>query len=78
MTVLAQKEYKEIIERQDKLEAAFEAIRKIVDSEFDDERIKASALKKWEKISRELDSGKGTFFNSPEDARKWLKTLDNG
>ena len=77
MPTMTQKEigYKEILRRQDKLEAAFEAIRKIVDSEFDDDRIKPSALKKWEKISREMDSGKGTFFSSPEAARKWLKTI---
>lgn len=72
---MAQKEYKEILRRQNKLEEAFEALRKIVDSEFDDARIKPSVLKKWDKISRELDSGKGTFFNSSEDARKWLKTI---
>ena len=75
MTTITQKEYKEIIYRQDKLEKAFKAIRQIVDSEFDDDRIKPSALRKWEKISRELDNGKGHFFNSQEDARKWLKTL---
>ena len=75
MTTITQKEYKEIIYRQDKLEKAFKAIRQIVDSEFDDDRIKPSTLRKWENISRELDNGKGHFFNSQEDARKWLKTL---
>lgn len=75
MAIMAQKEYKEILRRQDKLEEAFEAIKNIVDGAFDDARIKPSALKKWEKISREMDNGKGLFFNSPEEARKWLKMI---
>jgi len=66
-------EIKEILRRQDKLEEAFEALKKIVDSEYDEDRIKPSALKKWDKISRDMDNGKGTFFNSPEEARKWLR-----
>ena len=75
MDTMIQKGYKEILRRQNKLEKAFEAMKKIVDSGFDDERIKTSTLKKWEKISREMDKGKGTFFNSPEAARKWLKMI---
>ena len=76
MAIIAQKEYKEILRRQDKLEEALKAIRKIIDVEFnDDARIKTSALKKWEKISHDLDNGKGLFFNSPAEARKWLKTI---
>lgn len=69
------KEYKELFRRQNKLEDAFEALRKVVDSEFDEDRIRSSALKKWERISRDMDKGKGKFFNSPEEAKKWLKNF---
>jgi len=75
MTLTIQKAYKEILRRQDKLEAAFDVIKQLVDSEFEDSHIRASALRKWEKISREMDKGKGTFFNSPEEARKWLRNF---
>ena len=72
---MAQKAYKEILRRQNKLEEAFEALRSIVNNEFDEHRIKPSVLKKWERISHDMDNGKGRFFNSPEEARKWLKNF---
>ncbi|MDP2668997.1 MAG: hypothetical protein Q8P07_04150 [bacterium] len=73
---MAQKEYKEILRRQNKLEASLEALRKVIDSEYDEDRIKPSALKKWDKISRDMDRGKvGRTFTSAQEMRKWLKSL---
>ena len=74
VTITTQKKYKEIVERQDKLELELNLLKKAVleDKELN---IKPSVLKKWERISKDLDNGKGRFFNSPEAARKWLKTL---
>ena len=68
-------EYKEILWRQDRLELELEMIKKAVLAE-DESNIKPSVLKRWERISRDMDHGKvGHVFNSVQEARKWLKSL---
>ena len=75
MVTIAQKEYKQILRRQDKLESEIELIKKAV-LENAESNIKPSALKRWERISRDMDRGKvGHTFTSVQEMRKWLKNL---
>ncbi len=68
------KEYKHLLKRQKKVEAELDFIKKIV--LVDDEKfIRPSILKKWERISRDMENGKGLFFDSVAEMRKWLKNL---
>ncbi len=78
MAIMTQKDkaIKELSRRQDKLEEALNTMREIVDREIDEERIRPSVIKRWDRISREMDNGKvGHTFNSVQEMRKWLKNL---
>jgi len=42
----------------------------------DESNIKPSVLKRWERISRDMDRGKAArAFNSVQEMKKWLKNL---
>ncbi|OGF93352.1 hypothetical protein A3G54_00425 [Candidatus Giovannonibacteria bacterium RIFCSPLOWO2_12_FULL_44_15] len=72
---MIKKEYKEILRRQNKLEMELELIKKTVLAN-DESNIKPSVLKRWDRISRDMDRGKvGRTFNSVQEAKKWLKNL---
>ena len=43
----------------------------------DEVEIKPAALARWEKISRDLDAGKGLAFFSASKMRGWLKYDDS-
>ncbi len=75
MQTITQKEYKDMISRQSKIEAAIDALSKVVASEIDDSRIKLTVLKRWDRISKDLDNGRGRFFSSAGEAKKWLRSL---
>ncbi|OGF69023.1 hypothetical protein A3H65_01865 [Candidatus Giovannonibacteria bacterium RIFCSPLOWO2_02_FULL_45_14] len=75
METMIKKEYKEILRRQNKLEMELELIKKTVLAN-DESNIKPSVLKRWDRISRDMDRGKvGRTFNSVQEAKKWLKNL---
>lgn len=67
-------EYKHLIKRQDRVEAELNFLKQLVLSD-DEKFIKPSVLKKWEKISRDMDKGKGLFFDSVADMKNWMKNL---
>ena len=74
---IALKEYEGLVKRQEKIEAELDILKRIV--LLDDERfIKPSVLKRWERISGDLDRGKGHIFDSAEEMRGWLKNLKRG
>ena len=73
-TVIAPKEYKNLLKRQNKIEAELGFLKKMVF--WDDEKfIRPSILKKWEKISHDMDQGRGRFFDSVSEMKSWLKNM---
>ncbi|KKT42053.1 hypothetical protein A2W54_03400 [Candidatus Giovannonibacteria bacterium RIFCSPHIGHO2_02_43_13] len=75
METMIQKGYKEILRRQNKLEMELALIKKTVLAN-DESNIKPSVLKRWERISRDMDRGKAArAFNSVQEMKKWLKNL---
>jgi hypothetical protein len=66
--------YQTLLKRQEKVEEELGAIRKIIRSEWDG-LIRPQALKRWERISRDLDKGSGRSFTSLAEMKKWLRKL---
>lgn len=73
MPTVTQKEYKQLIKRQEKIEEAIRVLNQVVRNELDEERIKPSILRRWEKISSSMDRGGGVSFASEKEMKKWLK-----
>lgn len=72
---ITQKEYQNLVKRQEKVEEDLNIMKKILWIESKEEQIKPSVLKKWEKISHDMDLGKGRSFTSVSEMKKWLKNL---
>lgn len=70
--VISKKEYKELLQRQEKIEGDLRVLKEIVRSDVDESRIRPAVLKKWERISRDLDRGKGRSFASMKEMKSWL------
>ena len=75
VVTLPKKEYQTIIRRQISIEKEIEVLRKIVQAEVEEAHIRPSILRRWERISRDLDRGKGKSFASLKDVRVWLENL---
>lgn len=72
---IPKKEYKNLVRRQATIEKEVDTLKQIVMAEIREERIKPSVLKRWDRISRDMDKGKGYSFSSPQEAVAWLKKL---
>ena len=72
---LPKKEYKNLVKRQYRVEKELATLREVVRDEIEEKRIRPSVLKRWDKISRDLDKGKGRTFTSLSSMRKWLKSV---
>lgn len=72
---IPKKEYESMIQRQQKFEEELSVVKSLLKQEIEEEQIKPSVLKRWEKISRDMDRGKGYFFSSPKEALNWLKNI---
>ncbi|MBI3420877.1 MAG: hypothetical protein HY006_02335 [Candidatus Sungbacteria bacterium] len=72
---IPKKEYQGIVRRQAKIEQELRAVRKVLRREIDEAEIRPAVLSRWEKISRDLDDGKGLAFSSVSKMRDWLKSL---
>lgn len=75
MITITQKEFKHLIRRQGRVEQELEVLKKIVRQEVDETQIRPAVLKRWERISRDIDRGKGRVFDSAAEMRSWLKSL---
>ena len=73
--VIPQKEYRRIIDRQMRIEKDLRVVKTMLQHEISDGEIRPEVLRRWEKISRDLDRGKGHAFSSASDMRRWLKRL---
>ncbi len=71
---IPKKEYQAIIQRQYLIEKELAFFKKSF-FEFDDINIKPIAVRRWERISRDMDKGKGRSFISAKKMKEWLKNL---
>ena len=72
---IPKKEYQNLIKRQEKVEIELDTVKKILRYEVDEKQIKPAVLKRWEKISRDLDKDNGHSFYSLKDMKEWLQNL---
>ena len=73
---VTKKEYRKLLRRQEKTERDIVVLKKAVQFELLDEKnINPARLKRWERISRDMDHGKGKTFSSVTAMRQWLKKL---
>ncbi|MBI3627272.1 MAG: hypothetical protein HY220_00775 [Candidatus Sungbacteria bacterium] len=75
MSMITSQEYKHLVRRQERIERELGVLREVVKQEAGEALIRPAVLKRWEKISRDLDHGKGRTFSSPAKMRQWLKRL---
>jgi len=75
MSTINKTEYRELLDRQGKIEKELSILKEVVRRETDEFSIGSSILKKWERISRGLDQGKGRSFSSVKTMNQWLKNL---
>lgn len=71
---IPKKEYQNIIQRQSLIEKEMVFLRKTI-FEIDEINIKPSVLRRWERISHELDRGQGRSFSSLKGMKEWLGSL---
>lgn len=74
MVTTMQREYQEVLKRQNQMALELDLLKKLILAD-DEINIKPSVLKKWERISRNLDRGRGRVFYSLKDMRTWLAKL---
>ncbi len=72
---IPKKEYKSIVQRQARIEQELRVVKKVLLREMYEAEIRPAVLARWEKISRDLDEGKGIAFSSISKMRDWLKDL---
>lgn len=70
---LPKKEYQNLIRRQSQIEKELSLLRKIVRAEVGEERIRPAVIKRWDRISQNLDRGKGRSFASLQEMKSWLR-----
>lgn len=73
--MITQKEFKQLVRRQGRVERELKVLKEVVRQEMDETQIRPAILKRWEQISRDLDSGKGHTFGSVTEMQNWLKAL---
>lgn len=71
---IPKKEYQNIARRQIVLEKELAFLKNIF-LEAEESFIRPAALRRWERISRALDRGRGRSFTSVKEVRQWLKEL---
>lgn len=64
-----------MIRRQDRVEHELAILRDVVKEQAEDDLIHPSVLQKWERISKDLDRGKGIVFKSQKEVKAWFKNL---
>jgi len=75
MSAITLQQYKSIIRRQEEVERELKLVKKTLEIETSERYIQPVALRRWNKISRDLDQGKGRAFKSPKSMQKWLTQL---
>lgn len=72
---LPRQTYKTLLKRQERTEKELETIKDLIKTHVEDLSIRPAALKRWERISGNIDRGRGRSFTSVEKMRKWLARL---
>ncbi|MEK9171862.1 MAG: hypothetical protein AAB782_01350 [Patescibacteria group bacterium] len=75
MPVITSREYKHLLRRQERIERELGVLSEVIKQEAGEALIRHAVLKRWERISRDLDQGRGRSFSSPVEMRRWLKQL---
>ena len=75
MSTITQKEYRHLVQRQTEVEQELRTVKVILRDALDETQIRPSVLKKWERISRDLDRGKGRTFSSVTQMGRWLERM---
>ncbi len=73
--MIPKKEYHHLLRRQAKIEEDMRVVKEVLRNEINGENIRPAMLKRWERISGELDAGKGRTFSSLRIMQLWLRGL---
>ena len=74
MPTITQTEYKKLVQRQERVEKELHTLKDAVRRETE-EYINPLMVKRWERISNDLDGGSGRVFSSVKKMNQWLKNL---
>lgn len=72
---VTKREYETLVARQRRLEQEISLLKEIVQTDLEGERIRPEVIRRLDRLSRELDGGKGRSFSSLAEMRRWLKRL---
>ena len=72
---MPRKQYDTLVQRQERVEEELSLLREVVREQAKDDFIRPSVLKRWERISRDLDNGKGRVFESQAAVKALFKKL---
>lgn len=72
---LPRQTYKTLLKRQERTEKELETVKDLIKMYIEDLPVRPAALKRWERISRNMDRGKGRSFTSLEEMKKWFARL---
>ena len=72
-SLVTKKEYNTLLKRQEKIEHDFVVVKRMLIVVAQEDHINSAVMKRLDKISRDIDSGKGHAFASAKDMRAWLK-----
>lgn len=73
-SIITARQLNSLFRRQEKMEKELALLKKTVLTD-DDRYIRPEILKKWERISHDMDKQKGRSFASVSAMRKWLTIL---
>jgi len=73
--MIPKKEYRHLLRRQEKIEEDLRIVKEMLRNEINGENIRPAILKRWERISSDLDAGKGRAFPSLRMMQTWLRNL---
>ena len=72
---ISKKEYKTLLQRQRKVEEELDIVKSLLKQEIEEEQIQSTVLKRWERISHDLDRGQKHIFSSTKSVLAYLKHL---
>lgn len=74
LVAIPKNEYRKILQNQEELRSEVSALRQIVAEEFSEE-LRPSIKRRLERISKEMDQGRGHRFKSVAEFKKFMHEL---
>lgn len=75
LVTIPKTEYNRILQNQEELRSEVSALRKALLTDEDDWKLKPSVKRRLDRLSKELDEGRGRRFKNIKEFSKYLRNL---